>query len=231
MDSSKTKIDLFYSSSVSVYAPSLADYLAILDKEELNIAERFKQAEHRDRYIICHGILRQLLASRVNQSAKNLRIEKTEFGKPFLPESPELSFNMSHSGDILAIAMGGKCQLGIDVECYKARNTWEGLVKKCFATEEADYWYSLDTSERSRAFYQFWVIKEAFVKAVGKGITLGLNQCVVDPENFSSFIRVPEQGGLADQWQVYALDLSADEFGALVCDRKDALIQAIALAD
>jgi len=137
---------------------------------------------------------------------------------------------MSHSGDILAIAISSKCQLGIDVECYKPRDTWEGLVKKCFAPEEADYWYRLDSSERSRAFYQFWVKKEAFVKAVGKGITLGLNQCVVNPDDPSSFLRIPKLSGSENKWQIYTMDLPDKEFGAVVCDRQNLIPRLIKLS-
>lgn len=224
-----TDIDIYYASSVSSLSAHLADYLATLDNKELTIANRFKFTEVRERYIISHGILRQLLAERVNEPAANLRIDTAKFGKPFLPDHPEVSFNMSHSGNILAITISPQCQLGIDVECYKARSTWEGLVKKCFAPEEAEYWRSLDSTERSHAFYQFWVKKEAFVKAVGKGITLGLNQCVVNPGNSSAFLRVPELGGLAEQWQIYALDLAEDEFAAVVCDRRNATLRLLEL--
>ncbi|OQK17073.1 hypothetical protein AU255_04015 [Methyloprofundus sedimenti] len=224
-----SNIDIYYASSVSSFAPGLADYQASLDKDELATAERFKFAELRERYIICHGILRQLLAERVTEAAADLRIEKTEFGKPFLPGTPDLSFNMSHSGDILAVAISWQCQLGVDVECYKPRNAWEGLVKKCFAPEEADFWYSLDKAERSHAFYQFWVKKEAFVKAVGKGITLGLDQCVVNPEDFTSFLRVPELACLADKWRIYTLNLSENEFGAVVCDSENIRLRMIEL--
>ncbi|NOQ13181.1 MAG: 4'-phosphopantetheinyl transferase superfamily protein [Methyloprofundus sp.] len=225
----KADIDIYYTSSVLGFASQLSDYLAVLDDSELTTAERFKSTEARKRYIICHGILRQLLAERVNESAANLRIDKAEFGKPFLPDHPEISFNMSHSGDILAIAISSLCQLGIDVEYYKTRNTWEGLVKKCFAPEEAEYWYSLNNTERKHAFYQFWVKKEAFVKAVGKGITLGLNQCVVNPHHSSSFLRVPELGREANQWQIYSLDVAENEFAAVVCDKQNAVLRLLSL--
>jgi len=224
-----SNIDIYYASAVSSFAPRLADYQASLDKDELATAERFKFNELRERYIISHGILRQVLAERVTELAANLRIEKTEFGKPFLPDVPDLSFNMSHSGDILAVAISSQCQLGVDVECYKPRNTWEGLVKKCFAPEEADFWYSLDKAERNDAFYQFWVKKEAFVKAVGKGITLGLDQCVVNPDDLRSFLRVPKLAGLADKWQIYALNLAENEFGAVVCDRHNMRLRVLEL--
>ncbi|WP_428356147.1 4'-phosphopantetheinyl transferase family protein [Methyloprofundus sp.] len=221
-----TTIDLHYYSSVLSFTPKLADYLSLLDKDELAVAERFKFTELKQRYIISHGMLRQLLAERANESATSLRIEKTEFGKPFLADYPDLSFNMSHSGDILAIAISdSQCQLGVDVECYKTRSTLEGLVKKCFAPEEAEFWYSQDAVQRTQVFYQFWVKKEALVKAVGKGITLGLNQCVVNPDDLNSFLRVPELAGLATQWQIYPLDLSNQEFGATVCNKQSTVLQ------
>ena len=227
---SRQEIKVFYTPSVLNFASRLSEYQALLDQDELAIAERFKHSALKIRYIICHGILRQLLAKHLNQSAADLDIEKTEFGKPFLPDHPDTSFNMSHSGDSLAVAISSQYQLGIDVERYKSRHSWQGLVKKCFAPEEADYWYSLDKTERSHAFYQFWVKKEAFVKAVGKGITLGLDQCVVNPEDTTSFLRIPELGGLADQWQIYTLDLPEDEFGAVVCNQRNAILQLIAIS-
>jgi 4'-phosphopantetheinyl transferase len=227
---SRQEIKVFYTPSVLNFASRLSEYQALLDQDELAIAERFKHSDLKIRYIICHGILRQLLAKHLNQSAADLDIEKTEFGKPFLPDHPDTSFNMSHSGDSLAVAISSQYQLGIDVERYKSRHSWQGLVKKCFAPEEADYWYSLDKTERSHAFYQFWVKKEAFVKAVGKGITLGLDQCVVNPEDTTSFLRIPELGGLADQWQIYTLDLPEDEFGAVVCNQRNVILQLIAIS-
>lgn len=129
MPSAKPNINVYYASSVAKFAPRSAEYLALLDKAELATVKRLKHSQLKERYIISHGILRQLLAERVNDSAADIRIEKAEFGKPFLPDYPELSFNMSHSGDILALAISTQCQLGIDIECYKARATLDGLVK------------------------------------------------------------------------------------------------------
>ncbi len=213
-----TTIDVFFTDTVLSRTPQLADYFALLDKDEQQMASRFKFDELKQRYIICHGILRELLATYVAEPAAQLRIVQAQYGKPYLADFPELSFNMSHTGDCLAIAIGQQCRLGVDIECYKVRNTWDGLVKKCFAQQEADYWYALDTSVRGHAFYQFWVKKEAFVKAVGQGITLGLNQCVVNPNGFKTFLSVPEHCFAAAQWHIEALVLPDNIFGAVVCD-------------
>ncbi|MDF1581836.1 MAG: 4'-phosphopantetheinyl transferase superfamily protein [Methyloprofundus sp.] len=220
-----SEIDVYTTTLVSSFYHRQAYYLSLLDVNELAIAKRFKLAQVRDSYIVAHGLLRETLARYVNVSAAQLRLTKTALGKPFLADYPELSFNMSHSGNSLAIAVAQQCQLGIDVEYYKARDTWAGMVRKCFAPEEAKYWHSLDQSEQGRAFYQFWVRKEAFVKADGKGITLGLNQCVINPSGLNRFLRVPEACGAAQLWRIDAFSLSVDVMAAVVCDQQEAVLR------
>jgi 4'-phosphopantetheinyl transferase len=136
--------DVYTTTSVSSFYHRHAHYLSLLDANELAVIDRFKFPQVRDNYIVAHGLLRETLAIYINESAGQLKFSQTEFGKPFLADYPELSFNMSHSGNSLAIAVAQQCQLGIDIEYYKSRATWAGLVKKCFALEEADYWHSLD---------------------------------------------------------------------------------------
>lgn len=231
MDISTFTIDVYYVSSIRKFVTYLPRYLALLDSNELMIASKFKQVTYRDNYIICHGILRQLLSKHTGEPPETLQIEKAEFGKPFLLEFPQVSFNISHSGDVLVIAVSLRCQLGVDIECYKQRSTWEGLVKKCFAQEEIDYWYSLDTTERNADFYRIWVRKEAFVKAVGKGISLGLSQCILNPDGLESFLRVPSTlSGLVTDWQVYPLSLPENQFGAVVCNRRNATLNMTRLS-
>jgi len=221
----KAQIDIYTTTSVSSFYHRQAHYLSLLDANELAVTERFRFAQVRDNYIVAHGLLRETLAGYINEPAAQLKLMKTEFGKPFLADYPELNFNISHSGDSLAIAVAQQCQLGIDVEYYKPRDTWTGMVKKCFAPEEADYWHSLNKSEQGRAFYQFWVKKEALVKAQGKGITLGLSQCVIHPADLNTFLRVPEACGTAEKWRIDAFSLSVDVMAAVVCDQQDAALR------
>jgi len=223
----KPEIQVYTTQEVASFYHRQAHYLSLLDANELAVTERFKFPQVRDNYIVAHGLLRETLASHVNEPAAQLKFSKTEFGKPFLADYPEISFNISHSGNSLAIAVAQQCQLGIDIEYYKPRDTWAGLVKKCFAPEEADYWHSLDKLEQGRAFYQFWVRKEAFVKADGKGITLGLKQCAINPADLSGFLRVPETCGAADLWHIDAFSLSTDVIAAVVCDKKNTVLRCI----
>ena len=195
-------------------------YWRVLDEVEQIQARKFKNALLHIRYVEVHGRLRNLLAKTLNQPPEKIRIKKAEHGKPYLADYPELAFNLSHSADRLMIAVGWNCQLGVDMEICKQRINLSGLVDRCFAEEEAAYWTKQPETQKIQTFYRFWTRKEAFVKATGHGIYLGLNHCVINPENPTEFLRVPDNCGKASDWHVLDIDLGQDICGALVADKE-----------
>jgi len=195
-------------------------YWRVLDEAEQAQARNYKNALLHKRYVESHGRLRNLLAKTLNQSPEKIRIRKAEHGKPYLADYPELAFNLSHTADRLMIAVGWNCRLGVDIEIGKQRINLSGLVDKCFSEEEADYWTQLPETQKNQAFYRIWTRKEAFVKATGHGIALGLNQCVINPDNPTEFLRVPDNCGKASAWHVQDIDVGEGIFSALVADKK-----------
>ncbi|MDC9729791.1 MAG: 4'-phosphopantetheinyl transferase superfamily protein [Methyloprofundus sp.] len=217
---SASKLDVYYSLDVRQQQEKYAAYWQTLDQREQGIAQRFKQTKLTQRYVFAHGLLRETLAGYVAESAEKLVFSLSERGKPFLLDYPELSFNLSHTENAWALAVvQSECQLGIDIEYFKQRESWKGLVKKCFSPEESEYWHALNVEQQGCAFYQLWVRKEAFVKAVGQGITLGLNQCVLQPNTLDQFLRVPNKCGLAEDWRIYPLNLAEGLLAAVVCNK------------
>jgi len=199
-----------------------ADYLSywrILDEAEQAHAERMKNGLLRKRYVEVHGRLRNILAQTLDQPPERINIKKTAHGKPYLADAPELVFNLSHSASVMVVAVGRNCQLGVDIECCKSRGSLTGLVDKCFAEEEIAYWRKLPEDQKIAEFYRFWTRKEAFVKATGRGIGLGLDRCVVNPVNPAEFLRVPDDCGQAAIWHVRDMALAKDTCSALVTDK------------
>jgi len=195
------------------------DYWRVLDAAEQAHAEKMKNDLLSKRYVEVHGRLRKVLAQALNKRPEKINIKKAEHGKPYLPDTPELAFNLSHSASTLVIALGWDCRLGVDIEVCKPRSSLAGLVDKCFAEEESTYWNTLPEAQKTLAFYRFWTRKEAFVKATGHGISLGLNQCVINPENQAEFLRVPSEYGQASTWHVQDIALGQGVCSALVTDK------------
>ncbi len=204
-------------------------YWRVLDEAEQAHALRMKNDLLRKRYVEVHGRLRNVLAQILNESPEKIRINKAEHGKPYLADNPQLVFNLSHSASVMIIAVGWRCQLGVDVELCKPRANLAGLVDKCFAEEEVEYWRKLPEHQKIPEFYRFWTRKEAFVKATGRGIGLGLDHCVINPENPAEFLRVPESCGQASAWRVQDLDLGAGVCSALVVDKEIAEVRLMDL--
>ena len=203
-------------------------YWRVLDETEQAHAGKLKNVSLHKRYVEVHGRLRNVLAETLNQSPEKIRIKKAGHGKPYLVDYPELAFNLSHSADRVIIAVGWNRQLGVDIEICKPRVNLSGLVDKCFAEEEAAYWNKLPEDQKNQEFYRFWTRKEAFVKATGRGIALGLNHCVINPGQPTAFLRVPDICGQASAWRVLDIDLGQEISCAVVADKE---IAAVSLMD
>ena len=165
-------------------------------------------------------MLRKVLSSYINVSPQKVKFKIGEYGKPFL-DGEELFFNLSHTGNRFVIAVSSCAEIGVDLEQTKDRNSLPGLVNKCFSIQEKAYWDGLSEAQKITMFYRFWVRKEAFVKTVGRGIALGLDQCVVNPHNQTKFLSIPEGYGLASDWQIVDVVLNKDDICAVVIKERE----------
>jgi 4'-phosphopantetheinyl transferase len=205
-------------------------YWRVLDAGEQAHAGKLNNPLLHKRYVEIHGRLRNLLAQTLNEPPEQIRIKKAEHGKPYLADYPELAFNLSHTADRAMIAVARQCQLGVDIEICKPRHNLSGLVEKCFAKEEAAYWEQLSEPQKIQAFYRFWTQKEAFVKATGRGIVLGLNRCVINPKKPAAFLRVPDSCGQAAAWHSLDVDLGGGICSAVVADKLFSVIRLMDFA-
>lgn len=127
------------------------------------------------------GWLLQYALTQAGITPENQILEKTELGKPYLPAHPEVHFNLSHSGHWAVCAISSD-PVGVDVE--RPRCTME-IARRFFQPEELDS-LELVPDQLNR----LWTAKEAFVKALGGGLTIPLN-------SFSVFLQ--EQGAVLEQ--------------------------------
>lgn len=190
-------------------------FWAMLSQAERKRSANFLNQKNHQRFVEIHARLREILASIVDVNPARLRILRAQYGKPYLADYPEISFNLSHTGNKMAVAAAQYCELGIDIELCKPRPNFAALVEKCFGEEEQHYWRQLPEIQQPQAFYRFWTRKEAFVKATGRGIALGLKACVINPEKPGEFLSIPEEFGQPADWRIVDISMSAKICGAL----------------
>lgn len=115
-------------------------------------------------------------------------IVRDEMGKPYLKNNA-IFFNVSHSGEYLAIAVSDG-PVGIDIQ--KGRNIREGMYRRVVRQEEQ----ALIGRERQRDFLRLWTLKESFVKAEGKGLRIPMKEYFFVKEKDRYFVNYHGQKAL-----------------------------------
>lgn len=187
--------------NLEVGSAPILDFCTLLDASELTKVEQLAEPR-KSYYLESQGRLRQVLSYYLDEPPLRIIIKRHAYGKPYLADHPNLAFNISHSGKQWVMAVSRAGLLGVDIEYCRPRNNFTALVNRCFAEEERLYWHNLAEDEKLAGFYELWTKKEAFVKATGRGIGLGLAQCVLDTGEGCGFLRIPCQFGDASQWSV-----------------------------
>jgi 4'-phosphopantetheinyl transferase len=127
------------------------------------------------------------------------KLHFTEYGKPFLPEGP--FFNLSHSGDVVCLAVSAISPIGADVEEWRDEDV-AVLAKTAFHPEEQAFFFEDPTVGR---FYELWTLKESYIKMIGTGFSLGSVEFCVLPwrEPASAPCRGAVGGGIPEQFSCH----------------------------
>lgn len=145
----------------------------LLSENERQRAERFHFPADRRRFVIARATLRKVLGDCLEIAPKQLVFEYSEYGKPKLatPKS-DLRFNASRSRERALIACTRGREIGVDIECIRRDLEVEDLAKRFFSVAENERLRSVPSDLRHVAFLRCWTCKEAYVKAIGKGLSL-----------------------------------------------------------
>lgn len=161
-----------------------------LPPELVAAAETFGE-KRRKTYLSGRALLRFLLQSR-GLCPELPEIAASPEGKPHFPGHPEICFNISHSGEMLALAVGNTAQ-GIDIERVRARKNQDGLERRVLSDEERAWLSSADESARAADFCMLWTLRECLLKLSGRGLG-GLDDVRVFPRS-GCLIYAPQLQG------------------------------------
>ena len=173
-------------------------FQAFLCKEEKARCEKFYNQELKNNYTITRGLLRLLIGEIIDIDPGSVTFFYNDHGKPLLKaEGITLHFNVSHSFQKVAYAFSYDGLVGVDIEYQKPLRDVAGLAKVICTDEEYVFLDNLPMEEKEHFFYKIWTGKEAFIKAVGKGLSYpmteveviskgSINPCLYDNDSPSS---------------------------------------------
>ena len=155
-------------------AADLPRWRAMLSAEELDRARAFRFARDGHRFMARRGILRLLLARRIERSPAALRFTAGRYGKPRLAGGG-CEFNISHSRGLGLFALAEGIAVGCDVEFHDSALLAESIPERFFSSRELAELRATPPTQQTTAFFDGWTRKEALLKACGLGLAVRLD--------------------------------------------------------
>lgn len=158
---------------------------ACLSTEEWQRNSRFRYVDQQHRDQICRGLIRTVLAAHLSIEPQQLQFFSNPQGKPqLLNPNTALQFNLSHSGEWIALAVADQCsKVGVDIEYCQRRNDVLSIADRYFSAMELTDLFAQAPSSQRKCFFDYWTLKEAYIKAQGQGLAIPLDKFSFHPHS------------------------------------------------
>lgn len=188
-------------------------YHSILSHEESAQYNRFVFEKHKHQYLVTRAALKYILSLYSPEvSSEKWEFSKNQYGKPAIISElnpMRLEFNISHTENFITIAINKAKSIGIDTEVIQVERFNMDIVDNFFSPIEIQQLKSLAENQRPYRFYDLWTLKEAYIKACGKGLSIPLDQFSFDisDEGAITFSRHSNSNQPKAEWCFYQMDI------------------------
>jgi 4'-phosphopantetheinyl transferase len=144
----------------------------VLSDAEQSQQRRFVFERHRQQYLVSHALIRDVLSRYAPVRPEKWRFEVNAYGRPFIAEPTEwqgLRFNLSHTDGRAVVAVAWEIDVGVDVEATNLHRDVSGIADRFFSPVEL-----AQLRHDPGWFFDFWTLKEAYIKARGMGLAIPL---------------------------------------------------------
>jgi 4'-phosphopantetheinyl transferase len=198
---------------------------ALLSEDERRRANRFVFERDRSRFIVGRARLRQLLGARLEVAPASIEFAYGDRGKPTLSSvlaGSGLRFNISHCGDLAVYGFAWYRDIGIDVEAVAPIADAHAIASRFFSRCENEQYTALPPVTRPLGFFNCWTRKEAFIKALGDGLSCPLDSFDVSlaPGEPAKILRVGDQRGDECAWDMQNVSPGPGFVAAVVVERR-----------
>ncbi len=207
-------VHLYYTCLDKVRDRALIDqYHHILSPEEFEALQKIKSAAKRHESLVTKALSRYVLSRCCGVAPEAVRFCVNRHGKPALLPSVTplpIRFNLSHCKGLVGCAVAWEADVGLDIEDQN-RCVNLNLARRFFSESEIMQLEKIrDAGAKQALFLQLWTLKEAYVKAVGKGLSLGLDHFSFVFDKGRPDIRFsPERPATPGIWHFFTATLLA----------------------
>jgi 4'-phosphopantetheinyl transferase len=203
----------------------LADYHRLLAEQERQRQARFHFARDRHRYLITRALVRTVLSRYAAVTPQDWRFTEDAYGRPHIANdhavAKRISFNVSHTRSLVVLGVSCERALGVDTEDVQTRRADLDIADRYFSADEVTQLRATPPELQQARFFEYWTLKESYIKARGLGLSLPLEQFGFDlaqPQR----VRIRFHPPLRDEpsrWAFWLLRAGTDHYVAVCAER------------
>ncbi|MBK8552594.1 MAG: 4'-phosphopantetheinyl transferase superfamily protein [Ignavibacteria bacterium] len=211
-----------YHHSIDTPSGGISNFEKLLSEDELKRANRFRFEKDRNHFITGRGLLRIILSRYLDVSPAGINFSYQEKGKPYLKNN-SLKFNLAHSGGKAVYALTMNNEVGVDLEVMKDLPDALDIASRFFSESEVQEFQSVSEENVKTAFYNCWTRKEAFIKAIGEGLSHPLSDFSVTlkPGDEPKFLWMKNRPDEIYEWSLINIDADDNFVSSLAMKASD----------
>ncbi|HUY87147.1 MAG TPA: 4'-phosphopantetheinyl transferase superfamily protein [Pirellulales bacterium] len=184
----------------------LAWFESLLSDDERARWRRFVRPTDALHYLVAHALVRTVLSQYAQVAPEAWRFEANEFGRPQVAEpakAKELQFNLSHTPGLVVCGVAWRREIGVDIENLERPGLELRIADRYFSPREAAELRSLPLERQRERFFEYWTLKEAYIKARGVGMSLPLDRFTIQlrPQEPIAISFAPPLADDSASWQ------------------------------
>ncbi|MFO0949211.1 MAG: 4'-phosphopantetheinyl transferase superfamily protein [Planctomycetota bacterium] len=197
----------------------------VLTPEEVDRCMKYAREKDRELYVIAHGLLRRFLSQYASPAPADWVFQKNRYGRPSIanPGFESIRFNLSHTAGMVAWIFGRGREVGIDVEDTGRQSGGVDLAERYFSPSEVADLMQVEETGRRRVFFDYWTLKESYIKARGMGLAIPLEKFsfkLAPPAN-PTISFAPDLEDDPVRWEFSTHSLGARHALALAASKED----------
>ncbi|MDI6687881.1 MAG: 4'-phosphopantetheinyl transferase superfamily protein [Desulfobacterales bacterium] len=173
------EIHFFYTLIDEIKDTVLLDrYRSVISENEKRKVNRYVFEKDKHSCLVTRALLRFVLSACTCCDPELFEFIENNYGKPDLKPglvTMPVKFNISHSRNVTACALALGSEIGMDIEDH-SRKIDLNIADRFFSKPESEYLRSCPDKDRQEVFFDFWTLKESYIKARGMGLSIGLDK-------------------------------------------------------